>query len=370
METGGVVACKSACAEHSECVAIQFDGGNCHLKGIFDQTEASSTLTPSLGWTYHAGSGGISVTMATLDAGCPTCSCWLRTTGAYGAGPAALSKAVIHASAENLVAGTKVSAIGDLFSQSTSSRQPTVVAAASPTGLPGMSFDGGDYLEDASIAANSGSMHWFWAMKAETGHGWHNVMDAFGGAMCLWINGNNKYELNNCAGTTYDTIRSTTNVGEWQVVQASVVDSATNILNIDVADPAASTTQTVAYGDTMGTSAKTYELFNRNGGNIFHGIVGEMVVINDDLTTAEQDEIRLHLVNKWIRQKAYADCAAGTGWESFPNYCVSETGSDLDQTNTPEGDVDIQACKICVLQGRPVVHSNSMPVAGVVAVAS
>ena len=44
--------------------------------------------------------------------------------------------------------------------------------------------------------------------------------------------------------------------------------------------------------------------------------------------------------------KAYADCAAGTGWESFPNYCVSETGSDLDQTNTPEGDVDIQACKM------------------------
>ena len=111
----------------------------------------------------------------------------------------------------------------------------------------------------------------------------------------------NNCEFNNCAGHTYDTIYSTTAVGEWQVVQASVVDSATNILNVDVADPSSSTSQTRAYGDTMGASAKNYRLFNRNDNQVFHGIVGEMVVINDDLTTVEQDDIRLYLAKKWIR---------------------------------------------------------------------
>ena len=60
------------------------------------------------------------------------------------------------------------------------------------------------------------SLHWFFALKAEAAGQYHNVFDAVGTqSMCLWVDTDNKYEFNNCAGEEPDTLRST--VRSWKI---------------------------------------------------------------------------------------------------------------------------------------------------------
>lgn len=85
-------------------------------------------------------------------------------------------------------------------------------------------------------------------------------------------------------------------VGEWQVIQASVVEAKKNILWVD------GEKLTSTYGDkSKGFSiATSYDLFNRNGNEGFKGDVGELLVVDSALTPEEQAEIRAYLKNKWL----------------------------------------------------------------------
>ena len=65
------------------------------------------------------------------------------------------------------------------------------------------------YILALIILFTGGSLHWFFALKAKATNKYHNVFDALGHqSMCLWVDKNNQYEFNNCAGAKYDTLRS------------------------------------------------------------------------------------------------------------------------------------------------------------------
>lgn len=181
--------------------------------------------------------------------------------------------------------------------QGNPSKKPTLCVGASPLGLNALRFEGNAAFDDIILKPNGGNLHWFLALKAKATGKYHNVFDAVGDqSMCLWVDKSNQYEFNNCAGSAHDTLRSKATVGEWQVIQASVVEAKKNILWVD------GEKLTSTYGDkSKGFSiATSYDLFNRNGNEGFKGDVGELLVVDSALTPEEQAEIRAYLKNKWL----------------------------------------------------------------------
>jgi hypothetical protein len=182
--------------------------------------------------------------------------------------------------------------------QANPSQKPTLLIGASPTGLNALRFEGSASFDDVVLKPNGGSLHWFFALKAKATNKYHNVFDALGHqSMCLWVDKNNQYEFNNCAGAKYDTLRSKATAGKWQVVQASVVKGKTNVLWVN------NEKLTGTYGDSgKGFAAATsYSIFNRNGNEGFVGDIGEVIVVDSDLANEEQAEIRAYLKNKWLK---------------------------------------------------------------------
>lgn len=181
------------------------------------------------------------------------------------------------------------------LTQSIESKRPLVVSTA--LGRRALRFSGSQYFEDLLVQPTDGNLHWFWAVKAEQVWSYHNLMDSFGGGMCLWVTDSNVYELNNCAAAG-DTIYSAENVGDWQIVHVAVLGDGTSILEIQ-----SSSTETYTlskmYADTLSTSL-SYDIFHRNGGEAFRGDLGEMIVIGEALTSDEQAQIMRMLSEKWL----------------------------------------------------------------------
>ena len=82
------------------------------------------------------------------------------------------------------------------------------------------------------------------------------------------------------------------------MVQASVVDAKRNVLWVN------NEKLTSVYGDlSKGFAlATSYGIFNRNGNEGFKGDIGEVLVVDSDLTDDEQAEIRAYLKNKWLKK--------------------------------------------------------------------
>jgi len=182
------------------------------------------------------------------------------------------------------------------FVQANPSKKPTLCLGASPTGLNALRFESNAAFDDVVLEPNGGNLHWFFALKAEATGKYHNILSSpTSQSMCLAVNKANQFEFNNCAGAKFgNTLKSKTTVGKWQVIQVSVVDGKTNILfagNVKLSG---------LYKGGGFSAATSYNVFNKDGNLGFKGDVGEVVVVDQALSDAEQTEIRTYLKNKWV----------------------------------------------------------------------
>jgi len=218
-----------------------------------------------------------------------------------------------------------------VLEQSSGEKQPVVVGDASPTKRPAVRFDGDDDVlaPNGVTLSPQNSLHWFIVHKADPDMQYRNIFDSTElGSMCLWVDPNKNYEFNNCAGKTYDTLKSAAEVGTWQVVQASVVDDKTNVLWVN--DEFQSNTYSEA--SNGGLKSNKYDIFNRGGGQFYKGLVGEIIVFTGSLTSDDQATVRRYLHRKWISSTA-DDTKRLAG-----DYCDDGNTVNGDGCSAPEGE--------------------------------
>jgi hypothetical protein len=247
-----------------------------------------------------------------------------------------LKTARVWADASDLEPYTVVKEIGEPGShklvQPFSYNQPVVGGEVSPTGRNAMKLEGHHFFSDVEFTPTDRSLHFFWVIKADQNAqtSYHNLVDTRKhNGMCMWINANNRFEMNNCAGFSYDTLISDppTVDGQWQVVQASVIEGKQNQMRVSTPGHGNGINiETTGYGGTgFGDKPVTYSFFNRNGRDTFTGLVGEVVAFEGEMSQDEQLALFQHLEAKWIN--GYIDVVSFA--HSDQRYCCDPDGSEI-----------------------------------------
>lgn len=208
---------------------------------------------------------------------------------------------------------TRVDAPNPL-SQDDISKQPQVVASECKGRTP-LHFTGSQYFDDIDLPGLTGSnaMHWFLAIKPDFKRSNNNLFHGKRpSAMCLRINTKDQYEFNNCGhlpphpppeSGAYDWPVAgpfATATDGWQVVQFSV-QGGENILRVD----GFRKTVPSHVGLRGSTSSQSYGIFSRRHDDEAHvtgysGEVGEVIVMDGQLSDAQQAQIFSHLWAKWV----------------------------------------------------------------------
>lgn len=158
----------------------------------------------------------------------------------------------------------------------TGSGTPTYRENSTPGGFAAVEFDGGDHFGTlaASFFPTSGTGDFIVAglIKATNIGAYQNIIDdAASNRPMLWIDPAFNYELNYSGGGGAKAVG--TGQDGWDVF---IANSRTNQLFINSPTANATGGSAVAY-----TSAEAFDLFNRNGGQRFRGLVADLRVYND-----------------------------------------------------------------------------------------
>jgi len=181
------------------------------------------------------------------------------------------------------------------WSSATSHGTPIFQTGQTPNGSPAVLFDGGDHFgqRPPSQFPPSGTGDWIVAtvLRPDSIDAYHNIIDDDAqNRPMLWIDPNNRYELNFSGG-------SSPTIGEgpagWDIV---IADSRNNSLYVNSSIPNGSGREPITY-----TAAENFELFNRNGGQMYHGLVAELRVYTDpEAFGSDFEALHEELFNKWF----------------------------------------------------------------------
>jgi len=245
-------------------------------------------------------------------------------------------QAKVWADASGMTVGSMVSEIGagaTKLVQVDGHFQPQIIGDASPTGRNAMHFNGPQHFEDITLTPVDRTLHFFWVLKAqESPNRYHNLVDSqLDTGMCMWLNPQNMYEMNNCAGgidSEYDTLTSELPAGSgWQVVQASVLGGVQSMTRISTPDHGNGVhTQGIGWGGHYFDNVPmVYSILNRHGRDSFKGLLGELIVFEGDLSQDEQLSMFEHLESKWIN--GYTDIANFAGDDQ--QHCCDPDDSEI-----------------------------------------
>lgn len=178
----------------------------------------------------------------------------------------------------NLDADTLVQADGTTvtsWSIATGSGTPTYLTNQTPGGFAAVEFDGADHFGTLSAAnfpaSGSGEFIVAGLIKATNTGGYHNIIDDdASNRPMLWIAPNYEYELNFAGGGGAQA--AGTGVDGWDVF---IVNSLTNQMYINSGTANATGGGAVAYN-----VPEVFDLFNRDGGQTFQGLVADLRVYN------------------------------------------------------------------------------------------
>jgi hypothetical protein len=136
----------------------------------------------------------------------------------------------------------------------------------------------GDFIVSAVVKANSiGS--------------YHNIIDDdASNRPMLWIDPSFNYELNFAGGSGAKGVGTGTD--GWDIV---IADSRTGMLYVNSATANATGGGAVAY-----FAGKAFDLFNRDGGQTFQGLVAELQVYNDAETFSGFAALHQELNDEWF----------------------------------------------------------------------
>lgn len=153
---------------------------------------------------------------------------------------------------------------------------PTFRENQTPGGFAAVEFNGSDHfgqLAAAQIpASGTGDLIFAGLIKATNTGGYHNLIDDDAqNRPMLWIDPAFRYELNFAGGGGSRGVGN--GLDGWDVV---IANSRTNQLWINSATPNASGGGAVGY-----YSSESFDLFNRDGGQTFQGLVADFRVYND-----------------------------------------------------------------------------------------
>jgi hypothetical protein len=157
----------------------------------------------------------------------------------------------------------------------TGSGTPTYRTNQTPGGFAAVEFNGSDHFGTLSAvnfpASASGDLIFAGLIKATNIGAYHNIIDdAASNRPMLWIDTAFRFELNYSYGSTEPA--AGTGVDGWDVF---IANSRTNELFINSATANGGGGSAVAYNFAEG-----FDLFNRNGGQTFQGLVADLRVYN------------------------------------------------------------------------------------------
>jgi hypothetical protein len=158
----------------------------------------------------------------------------------------------------------------------TASGTPTFLTGQTPNGNSAVELNGADHFGSlgASYFPTSSSQDFIVAavIKANNTGAYHNIIDdQSSNRPMLWIDSAFNYELNYGGGGGAKSVGTGTD--GWDIV---IMDSRNNQLYVNSATANATGGAAVPYSVPEG-----FDLFNRNGGQTFQGLVSELRVYND-----------------------------------------------------------------------------------------
>lgn len=175
----------------------------------------------------------------------------------------------------------------------TASGTPTFLTGQTPNGNSAVELNGADHFGGlgASYFPTSPSQDFIVAavIKASNIGAYHNIIDDQGrNRPMLWIDPAFNYELNYGAAKSVGT-----GTDGWDIV---IMDSRNNQLYVNSATANATGGGAVPY-----SVAEGFDLFNRQGGQTFQGLVSELRVYNDtDSFGNDFGALYSELNNKWF----------------------------------------------------------------------
>lgn len=180
----------------------------------------------------------------------------------------------------------------EVFSQATSTRQPTYVAS-SLNGLAGVSFDGGDEVT-GTVGRNLKPATMFAVVTP-------NALDTYimGGVSSSgldWkVETSGKYAINKEGLTIISRSTSVATLSVAQIAEVQWKAAGTADFKVDGVDFGSSGTSTT----TLTTRA--VEVGSRGGGvQGWNGTINELLIYNAELTAAERDSVRGYLTERWF----------------------------------------------------------------------
>ena len=184
----------------------------------------------------------------------------------------------------------------------TASGTPTFLTGQSPNGSSAVQFNGADHFGQlgASLFPASASQDFIIAavIKANSINAYHNIIDDDATARpMLWIDSAFRYELNYGGGN--GAVLAGTGLDGWDIV---IANSRTNQLYVNSATANAS--GGVGGGGSY-TAPAAFDLFNRDGGQTFQGLVSELRIYNDEASFGnDYSALYNELNDKWLATSA------------------------------------------------------------------
>jgi hypothetical protein len=178
----------------------------------------------------------------------------------------------------------------------TASGTPTFLTGQSPNGNSAVEFNNSDHFGQlaATLFPASTSSDFIVAavIKATNTGFYHNIIEDDGSSRpMLWIDSAFNYELNYGGGS--GSKGAGTGTDGWDVV---IMNSRTNQLYVNSATTNATGRAAIPY-----STAKAFDLFNRDGGQTFQGMVAELRVYNDAADFGnDYGALYAELNNKWL----------------------------------------------------------------------
>jgi hypothetical protein len=198
----------------------------------------------------------------------------------------------LDASSLGLANGSTVSS----WSVATASGTPTFLTGQTPNGNSAVEFNGSDHFGQlsSSLFPTSASRDFIVAavVKANSIGTYHNIIDDDSSRRpMLWIDGSFNYELNYGGGG--GAKGAGTGSDGWDIV---IMDSRNNQLYVNSATANATGGGAVPY-----STPQAFDLFNRDGGQTFQGLVSELRVYNDAASFGgDFGALYNELNNKWL----------------------------------------------------------------------